>query len=315
MREKTYKKKSNWWKFLLILFSIVIVVSGVYIYTLYSDAKSAVDEKMYQDVSSINYEVTKKKVEQKDPLNILLLGVDQRSKDRGRSDALIILTLDPSNNRSQLISIPRDTRTEMVGDDPQSGNMDKINHAYAFGGTDMSITTVENLLNVDLDYYVRMNMKGLAEMVDAVEGITVKNELSWKDTGYYKKGYKYSKGEIQMDGPQTMGFVRMRYQDPNGDFGRNERQRKVIQGIIDKGSNIGTVNKLDDMLEVLGNNVATNMDFTVMKDLLINYRSAQNNMTTYQMSGTGKRINGIYYLEVSDQEIQHVHNKIQEYNS
>ncbi|WP_226581107.1 LCP family protein [Halobacillus litoralis] len=315
-RGKRYQKKNRrWLKVSLLLLLIMTVVGCVYSYAVYNGAKNTVDKKMHQEVNSINHEVTKKKLKENDPLNILLLGVDKRAGDRGRSDALMVLSIDPNNNRSQLISIPRDTRTKMVGDDPQAGRMDKINHAYAFGGTEMSIQTVENLLNVEMDYYVRMNMEGLSEMVNAVGGITVNNELQWKDTGYYKKGYQYSKGNIKLNGPQTMGFVRMRYQDPNGDFGRNERQRKVIQAIIDKGATIGSVNKIGNVMDVLGNNVKTNMNFSTMKNILLNYRSAADSMVTYQMTGTGTKIDGIYYLQMSDKEIRNVHDIIEEYSS
>ncbi|MGI8315824.1 LCP family protein [Halobacillus mangrovi] len=312
---KHKKKKGKWWKIPLLLVALIIVAGGVYVYTVYSGAKNTVDKKMHEEVASIDHEVTNKKIKEQKPLNILLLGVDERSGDRGRSDALMVLSLDPENNRSQLVSIPRDTRTELVGDAPEAGRLDKINHAYAFGGTDMSINTVENLLDIQLDYYVRLNMEGLTEMVDAVGGITVNNKIDWYDEGYYKKGYHYQKGDIQLNGEKAIGYVRMRYKDPNGDFGRNERQRQVIKGIIDKGASIGSVNKIGNVMDVLGNNVTTNLDFNTMKDLMLNYRSAQQNMTTYQMTGSGTKINGVYYLQVSDQEIQEVHNKIKEYSS
>ncbi|WP_281658720.1 LCP family protein [Halobacillus sp. Cin3] len=299
----------------MLLVFVLIAGVGTYVYSLYAGAKNTVNNKMHEEVTSIDHEITKKKIQAKEPLNVLLLGVDERNGDRGRSDALMVLSVDPNNDRSQLISIPRDTRTEMVGDSSQAGKLDKINHAYAFGGTEMSIQTVENLLDIELDYYVKMNMEGLSDMVDAVGGITVNNELQWTDTGYYKKGYEYNKGDITMNGPETMGFVRMRYQDPNGDFGRNERQRKVIEALIDKGASVGSVNKIGNMMDALGNNVTTNMDFSVMKDLLVNYRSASNTITTYQMKGSGTKISGVYYLQVSEQEIQDVHNMIKEYNS
>ncbi|MBA2175386.1 LCP family protein [Halobacillus locisalis] len=308
------KEKSRFWKIPLIVCSLLLVVGGVYAYSVYSDARSIVDEDMNQEVASIDHEVTKKKIERKEPLNILLMGVDERDDDQGRSDALMVLSVDPNQARSQLISIPRDTRTELVGDAPEAGRQDKINHAYAFGGTDMAINTVESLLDFELDYYVKMNMEGLSGMVDAVGGITVNNELDWYDTGHYEKGFHYAEGELEMNGPQTMGFVRMRYQDPDGDFGRNERQRKVIQAVINKGASIKSVHKIGDMMDVLGTNVTTNMNFSTMQDLIINYRSARENMTTYQMSGTGTEIDGIYYLQVSDQEIREVSKMIEDYS-
>lgn len=176
----------------------------------------------------------------------------------------------------------------------------------------MSISTVESMLDISLDYYVQMNMEGLTEMVGAVDGITVDNQLDWYDTGYYKKGYHYAKGEISLNGPKTMGYVRMRYKDPNGDFGRTKRQRQVIEAIIDKGSSISSVNKIDNMIDVLGKNMATNMDFDDMKDLLFNYKSVRKNTVSYMLKGSGTKIDGIYYYLVPDEEIAKVHEMISE---
>src|SRR5699024_11700178 len=150
-------------------------------------------------------------------LNILLLGVDERKYDSGRSDALMVLSLNPKDDSMQLVSIPRDTRTTIVG----KGFEDKINHAYAFGGSDMSVATVENFLNIELDHYVRMNMEGLKELVDKLGTITVDNEIAWNDGKY-----DFNTGPVEMDGDKTMAYVRMRKQDPDGDFGRTERQRR-----------------------------------------------------------------------------------------
>ncbi|SEP80470.1 transcriptional attenuator, LytR family [Virgibacillus subterraneus] len=303
-----YKRKRPWIKYSLVLILILAIGVGAYALLLYNDAKDTVNEKIHQKVPSIDHELGKKKIKGEEPLNILLLGVDKRAGDSGRSDALMVLSLDPKNNKMKLISIPRDTRTTIVG----KGLEDKINHAYAFGGTDMSIATVESLLNINLDYYVQMNMEGLTEMVDAVGGITVDNQLEWYDTGYYEKGYHYAKGEISLDGPEAMGYVRMRYKDPNGDFGRTKRQRQVIEAIIDKGSSIASVNKIDNMIDVLGKNMATNMDFADMKDLLFNYKNVRKNTVSYMMKGSGTEIDGVYYYLIPDEEIAKVHEMINE---
>ncbi|WP_394218363.1 LCP family protein [Halobacillus trueperi] len=308
---KHKKKKGRWWKISLVLLVLLLVPVGVYGYSVYSGAKNTVDSKMHQQVASIDHELTEKKRKEKEPLNILLMGVDERAGDSGRSDALMVLSVDPNENRSQIISIPRDTRTEMVGDSSQAGNLDKINHAYAFGGADMAIQTVENFLDIDLDYYVQVNMEGLEEMVDAVGGITIQNDIEW----YGKNNFHYKKGELTMDGEEALGYVRMRYDDPKGDLGRNERQRKVIQGIVDKGMNVGSINKIGNVMDVLGKNVSTNMDFNTMQDLMKNYSGARENLSTYQMTGTGTKINGIYYLEVPNQEVEDVREMILDYNS
>ncbi|WP_058308607.1 LCP family glycopolymer transferase [Gracilibacillus massiliensis] len=305
-RTQQNKKTKKWLKILLLVFVVVILSIAGYLYSIYNNAQKTVEEKVHKEVETIDTTVTKKKVEAQEQLNVLLLGVDQRSSDSGRSDALMVLSLDPDNDSMQLVSIPRDTRTEIVG----KGMNDKINHAYAFGGVDMSINTVENFLDIELDYYVRMNMEGLSDLVDALGGITVNNKLDWNDSGYYQKGYHYAKGNIQLNGPQTMGFVRMRYQDPNGDFGRTERQRQVIKAIVDKGASFNSVGKINDLIEVLGNNVVTNMEFSDMTDLFANYRNTRQNFTSYMMQGNGTKIDGVYYLQVGEDEVQKVHDMI-----
>ncbi|MEM5591342.1 LCP family protein [Niallia circulans] len=111
------------------------------------------------------------------------MGVDERKGDVGRSDTLIVMTLNPQKDKMQMVSIPRDTKTEIIGD----GRVTKINAAYAYGGVKMAKDTVENFTGVKMDYYIQVNMEALSDLVDALGGITVQNDLDWIDEGYYKK--------------------------------------------------------------------------------------------------------------------------------
>ncbi|WP_010531964.1 LCP family protein [Lentibacillus jeotgali] len=295
------RPKRRWLKITIAAMAVLVAGIGVYAVSIYGNAKDTVNEEMHEPVDSIDRKTTQKKMEASKPLNILLLGVDEREHDSGRSDAMMVLSLNPKDDSMQLVSIPRDTRTTIVG----KGFKDKINHAYAFGGSDMSVATVENFLDIELDHYVRMNMEGLKELVDKLGTITVDNEIAWNDGEY-----NFSPGSVEMDGEKTMAYVRMRKQDPNGDFGRNERQRKVIQGIIERGASIGSVTKINDYIDVLGNNMKTNMDFDDMKKLFNGYRNTRKNIASYQMKGSGTNIEGIYYLMVSDDEVEKVHGMI-----
>lgn len=303
MKTRMNRKKSRrlWLKIPLALIAVFMLVVGGYGVYLYQHAKKTVNTKMHEPVPSIDVEVVKKKVKATEPLNILLLGIDAESTHKGRSDALMVLTLNPAEDAMQLISIPRDTRTTIA----TRGTEDKINHAYAFGGADMSVATVENFLNIDLDYYVSINMEGFKELVDELGTITVQNDLEWKSGKYH-----FTKGPVQMDSDKTMAFVRMRKQDPAGDFGRTKRQRQVIQGIIDRGATIGSITKIDRLIHILGNNIQTNMDFADMKRLFTSYASSRKNMTDYQVKGTGTKINGTYYLIVPEEEVAKVHHMI-----
>ncbi|GAA5415690.1 polyisoprenyl-teichoic acid--peptidoglycan teichoic acid transferase TagU [Paraliobacillus ryukyuensis] len=304
---KRKKKKRKGLKITLLIIGIIILGIVAFAVSVLMDARQTVNNEIHQGIDSIDTEVTKEKVRNQQPLNILLLGVDERKNDSGRSDALVVASINPSNESVQLVSIPRDTRAEIVG----HGTTEKINHAYAYGGADMSVNTVENFLDIELDYYVKVNMQGLEELVNAVGGITVDNEIAWTDSGYYKKGYDYELGEIDLNGAQALGYVRMRKQDPEGDFGRTKRQRKVIEAIIQKGASVGSVTKISDVLDVLGSNVETNMKFNDMKNLFLNYRNTRKNISTYMLDGHTQMINGASYVIIPDEEIQKFHDMIE----
>lgn len=305
-RSNKKKSKKLWLKIPIIVIIVVLLGVGTYAFMVYNNVKKTVNDKMHDPVSSIDLGLAKGKIKGTEPLNILLMGIDTEESDKGRSDALMVLSVDPKKDTMQLISIPRDTRTTIVG----KGKEDKINHSYAFGGSDMTIATVEEFLDVEMDYYVRMNMSGLQELVDQIGGITVGNDIAWKDDKY-----DFEFGPTEMDGDKTMHFVRMRKQDPEGDFGRTKRQRQVIQGIVDKGASVGSITKIDGMIDILGNNMATNLDFDDMKKLLSGYKDTRKNFVEYQMQGEGSMIDGVYYFIVPEEEISKVHDMIADIKS
>ncbi|GGK08691.1 transcriptional regulator LytR [Lentibacillus kapialis] len=305
-KDKHKPKRKKWLWIILIVFVVLIGAGTAYGYSIWHNVQTTVDKKLHKPIDGIDTDITKKKVAKKEPINILLLGVDERQYDKGRSDTMIVMTLDPANNHMQMISIPRDTRTEIVG----RGTVDKINHAYAFGNSEMSVATVENFLDIDLDYYVRMNMEGLEQLVNAVDGITVNNDRAFK-----QGGHSFDTGELQLNGKEALAYVRMRKNDPQGDLGRNERQRQVIQGVINKGASFNVVNKINGIMDVLGDNMVTNMKFEDMRNLASNYRSARKDISTYQMAGQGTMIDGIYYQIMSDEEVKKVHGMIKEFGS
>lgn len=313
-RSEKHNKKKSPLKRTLQIGSIILLVlilgAGGYFYHLYSSVKQTAGQ-MHESVTfKHNKPVPKLNIGQSS-VNILLMGVDERPGDSGRSDTMIIVTLNPKTKSMQMISIPRDTRTEIVG----RGTLDKINAAYAYGGEKMAVETVQQFANINIDYFVKVNMQGLSELVDAVGGVTVNNKFAFTDTngGLYKYGYVWKKGIIHLDGPEALGYVRMRHADPNGDFGRNQRQRQVITAIVDKGKSVTSVTKINDVLNALGSNVKTNMTFADMKNLVTNYRDCRTTITNYEVQGTGTTINNIYYLVVPQSERQHVSKMIKDF--
>src|SRR5690554_1673548 len=251
----------------IVVLTLIVAIGG-YGFYLYKSVQSTVDQQMHQPIEREKSEKRPVEVDMSsgDPLSFLLMGVDARAADRGRTDTLMVLTVNPNDNSMKMLSIPRDTRTEIIG----RGFNDKINHAYAFGGPEMSINTVENFLDIPIDYFVTVNMEGFKEIVDALGGVSVENDFAFSQSGY-----TFEEGELFLNGDQALAYSRMRKQDPRGDFGRNDRQRKVVFGMIDSGAQISNLTKTGPILQSLGNNVTTNLSFDEMMKIANNYRSAR----------------------------------------
>lgn len=300
---RTEKRKSKkWLKIIGIILALVVIGGGAYAFSIYQSLTNAVDT-MHQPIER---DKSEKRTEdltltKKEPFSILMLGVDERSGDRGRSDTMIVLTVNPENNSVKMLSIPRDTRTEIIG----HGTTDKINHAYAFGGVEMSIDTVENFLDIPIDYYMQINMEGFKDIVDAVGGVTVNNDLDFTYDGVH-----FTKGPITINGEKALKYSRMRYDDPRGDFGRQLRQRQIIQAVLNEGASLSTLTNYNDIFTALGKNVKTNMTFDEMVDIQKHYKDAAKNVEQMTITGSGTKINDIYYLIVSDTEQQRVQNEL-----
>lgn len=294
LNKKTKKKKKTWVKVLISAFLLLFLIVGAYAFTVYNSLTNAVEtmhaptdrEKSDKRQEGVN-------LNKAQPFSVLLLGVDEREGDRGRSDSIIVLTVNPNTNSVKMLSIPRDTRTEIVG----KGTQDKINHAYAFGGVDMSIATVENFLDIPIDYYVQINMEGFKDIVDAVGGVTVQNDLDFK-----YEGTSFPKGQLTLNGDKALKYSRMRYDDPRGDFGRQLRQRQVIKAIIDEGASLSSLTNFGDIFKALGSNVKTDLIFNEMVTIQSKYRSAAKEMEQLTISGQGGKIDGVYYLTVPNGE-------------
>lgn len=301
-KRKKKKKKSNVWKWLLGTLAVLLIVGGIfafYVFKQVTDTAKEIHEPIEdRPASEKRGEEGHVDVEKSQPFSILILGVDERANDAGRSDTMIVMTVNPNTNSSKMVSIPRDTYTEIIG----KGINDKINHSYAFGGVKMAMDTTENLLDIPIDYVVQVNMESFKDIVDAVGGITVSNNFAFSSGGF-----NFPEGKISLSGDEALAFVRMRKQDPNGDFGRQDRQKQVIQGVMREGLSADAVLKLNSILDAVGDNVRTNMAYSEMKDVQANYRSAAGQIDQlYFKQGTGETISGIWYYMMNDAELNTV---------
>ncbi len=294
MRSEQKKKKRTWLRVTGIVLFILLIGTGTYAYTVYKSLTDAVDT-MHQPIDRKKSEKRTEEVTltKKEPFSILMLGVDERKGDRGRSDTMIVMTVNPTLSSVKMLSIPRDTRTEIIG----KGTDDKINHAYAFGGVEMSMATVENFLDIPIDYYMQINMEGFKDIVNSVGGVRVNNDLD-----FTYEGTHFQKGEISLDGARALKFSRMRYEDQRGDFGRQLRQRQIIHAVINKGASFSSLTNFDDIFTAIGANVKTNLKFEEMVDIQQHYKAAGKNIEQMQIKANGTKINSIYYLMVPAEE-------------
>lgn len=302
-------RKSRGKKIFLIILGIVVVlvlaVVGVGT-KLYLDLSHSIKE-TYQTVERAEGpRTTPVDLAKQESFSVLLMGIDTGDLgrvDQGRSDTMMVVTVSPEDKQTTIVSIPRDTYVEIVG----HNTTDKINHAYAFGGAAMAMDTVQNYLDIPIDHYVSINMKGLKELVDAVGGIEVNNDITFS-----QDGYDFIIGKTTLDGDQALAYSRMRYEDPNGDYGRQERQRKIVEGIARKVLSLNGISNNQSVLNALETNMRTDMSFTDMRKIAFDYRDAFGTIKQDQMQGEGFMQDGISYQRVSDQELERVQKELKD---
>ncbi|WP_110928366.1 LCP family glycopolymer transferase [Bacillus massiliglaciei] len=293
---KKKKKKGRKRKVIGIIFLILLIGGGIYAASFYQSLKDAVSTMQGTDYKS-DKRAEDLKFKRQDPFSLLILGVDERKGDRGRSDTMIVMTVNPKKESIEMLSLPRDTRTEIVG----HNSTEKMNHAYAYGGIPMAINTIEAFLDIPIDYYVKMNMEGFKDIVDAVDGVTVENDMNLSHGGF-----SYPKGTLTLSGEEALVYSRIRKEDPRGDYGRQMRQRQVIQAIMKKGASLSSLTNYQDIFKALGKNVETNLSFDEMLSIQNHYKPALGHIEQTTIEGEGQRIDGLWYLIVSEEEKQKI---------
>ncbi|MEG0394036.1 LCP family glycopolymer transferase [Anaerorhabdus sp.] len=192
----------------------------------------------------------------KEPFTVLILGVDE-----GRSDAIMVASFNPISLNVTLSSIARDSYVPIAC---YSGkNSDKLGHARA-RNRQCSIDTIEDLLDIDIDYYFESNFKGVIDMVDALGGIVVNNPIEFvgqnasSERGHFTVWVPAGES-VPLNGEQALAFARERHKYASGDFQRQANQQQVIEAILRQVMRLRDVNKGLAMLDAAGENVSTNM--------------------------------------------------------
>lgn len=245
-------------------------------------------------------------IEDREPFSILLLGTDVGALGRtgqGRSDTMMVVTVNPEKQQSTIVSLDRDIMADML----DGGTFDKLNHAYAYGGVELSMDAVEKLLDIPIDHYALLNMQALSDLIDAVGGIEVDNQID-----FTLEGVHVPFGKITLDGKTGLAYARMRKDDPEGDIGRQRRQREVVTKIVQKILSLDGVSNYKSLLKAIENNSQTDLTWDQMLDIATNYYPAFNTIEQAQLEGNGQLINDIYYQILGINELLDIQNLLKE---
>jgi len=309
------------WKRVLLgcgIFAVVAAVgAGAYGWHLYRQIEEAAAQMYHplpevlpafassdKEVARLHQETSPRQGER--AYTVLIIGVDSRSGERGRADTLVVASIHPNKKEALLLSIPRDTRVEIAG----RGTADKINHAYAYGGAEMTLRTVERWLDYPIDYYVSVNMEGFTRIIDLVGGVKVDNPKAFT----YKQ-HRYEEGVIRLGGIEALEYSRMRKDDPRGDLGRNERQRQVLSSLADHTLRFSTALQLEKLVQAAAGMMKTNMTFEDMKAFAAQYRERARGFRSTEIAGSGTLIQGIYYYIVEEDERERLHDSLKRHGT
>ena len=298
-RKRRRNKQNPLKKIVLILSGVLLVMLlgvGTFLGKTYLDVKKTAN-KVSQPVEGRKDTTT---VMDGDAFSVLLLGLDTGEfgrNDVGRSDTILVATVNPKEKKTTLVSIPRDTRMEMVG----HGTVEKAAHAYAHGQEKMAMDSMEQFLGIELDHYVWINMEGFEDLVNAVGGVNVDNNFAFE-----QDGFKFPKGKNTLDGEQALAYTRMRYEDPNGDYGRQVRQQEVIGAIADQALSFSGVTKYKQILKAIEDNMKTDLEPDEMFKIAIDYRDCFTTIDEETLHGNGEMIDDISYQVIPEEELARV---------
>lgn len=303
-KKKRKKKKSIGFKiligFLCILLAIA-VVGGGYVIGLLNKMDSI-------DLNKDNLGIVEDDLKEYDNVNkiknIALFGLDSTDGETGRSDSIMIATVDPVHNKLKLTSIMRDSYVYIDG-----YGQDKINHAYAYGGPELSIRTINENFGLNIEDFVSVNFSSLPIIIDILGGVDIEiteeelqyinsyiNDINNKD-GTNSSHISYA-GLQHLDGTQALAYSRIRY-TAGGDYKRTERQRTVLEALFNKITS-ASISSYNSLLNEVLPYVQTNLNAADIISLGTKVLSIGNNLEQDRFPrdgyGEGAMIDGVYYL-------------------
>lgn len=271
----------------LVILILSIGGAAIYISQLFGKMNSVAIPETDKDLG-IKKEVLKK--EEPKITNIALFGIDRRNpEERGRSDSIMIASIDTKHKKIKLTSIMRDTYVDIPGK-----GMDKINHAYAFGGPELSLKTINQNFDMNIREFATVDFGGLEHIINALGGVDV--DIKDYEVRHVPDSYV---GTQTLNGKQALAYTRIR-KSGNGDYERADRQRLVLEEIINKGLRAG-VTKYPKLLNTTLPFVDTSLSKTeILKLGSSSFNADVKNVEQFRIPtdehGQGQMIKQIYYL-------------------
>lgn len=285
----------RWFRAFIFAIIFLVCLGGVWEYhKIHSTAKSV--------FTSGNGQISRK-LQKGDPVSVLLMGTDvgalNRGNKGGNTDTLELMTVNPKNKTISLTSIPRDTLTKV--NTSEGADYVKINAAYSLGGPKKTVHQVSELIDVPIDYYAVINMGVLKKVVNAVGGVNVNNPFA-----FTYEGHHFKKGQQHLNGSEALKYSRMRYQDPNNDYGRQKRQQQVIESVISTFRHNGSLSAANKILDAVKDGVKTDVPIDNIGSLYANYRIAMTNVVTYHLQGKDATIDGAAFQIAPTSEMNRI---------
>lgn len=310
-RKSSRRKKSKTQKIILLilipLLSILLVVA-IFAARMFAEAQSAVDDSFHSIERESEIDVNP--IE--DTVSVLIMGIDDteaRQLGSARTDALLYLTIDPKKHEINLVSIPRDTYTEIIHDGEVQGR-NKINSAYEVGEEKAVIETVENLLDVPVHYYATFNFDSFLEIIDALGGIemdvpvTITEQNSAGEMGQIH----LEEGHQTLDGEEALALARTRNID--NDVKRGERQQLIIKAIVNKAMSMGSITKFSGVIDAVGSNMRTDLRFNDMLNIAQTGLEESYTFNSNVFEWTDFTLNGASMVELYPDSVDYISHKM-----
>lgn len=310
------KKRKRIYLYAVLPLSIIFLLIISYSIYLYVKAQDTV-ERSYEDIDRENKrsELRKETVDPiDDHVSVLIIGVDeseQRAYGEGsRSDTLMLATFNKDLEDVKLLTIPRDSYVYV----PEVDYFTKITHAHYYGGPKATIDTIENFLNVPVDYYVRLDFEAFIEVIDALGGLMydVPFEISEMDSKDKKDAIHLMPGYQKLNGEEALALARTRKYD--SDIERGKRQQQIIKEIVKQTASASSILKIDDLMEAVGNNMTTNLTFKQMKSFMSYGLKRNIALEALNLEGIGGKLSdGYWYYQVDEESRTELENELREH--